>query len=312
MPEPHFDAHQPVLILGTGAMACLFAGRLAAVGVPVIMLGSWKQALSALDTFGVRIDEKDASPSAYPVRTATSPEHVGRVQYALVLLKSWQTAQAARQLTRCLAPDGVAMTLQNGIGNGEILVEILGSDRVAVGVTTYGGYLLEPGLVRPAGQGVISIGEHPHVAALAATLREAGFFVEISPDVTTLLWGKLVINASINPIAALLNLTNGGVVEYESTRKLLDAAVKEATAVATAKGINLPYADPQGTVETIARRTAANRSSMLQDLLRGAQTEADAILGAIVQAGEQTGVPTPVLYTLWNLVKARVEIMAVP
>jgi 2-dehydropantoate 2-reductase len=79
---------------------------------------------------------------------------------------------------------------------------------------------------------------------------------------------------------------------------------REAAAVAVAQGLHLPYPDPVMAVETIARRTAANRSSMLQDVQRGAPTEIDAICGAIVSAGEQTGVPTPVNRTLWQLVKA--------
>jgi 2-dehydropantoate 2-reductase len=139
---------------------------------------------------------------------------------------------------------------------------------------------------------------------LASLLRSGGFVVETSHDPSGLLWGKLVINAAINPITALLGIPNGEILERPTARALLAALAREAAAVAVAEGVRLPYPDPVQTVETIARRTTANRSSMLQDVTRGAPTEIDAICGAIVAAGERTGVPTPVNRTLWQLVKA--------
>ena len=131
--------------------------------------------------------------------------------------------------------------------------------------------------------------------------------MESSGDVEALVWGKIVINAAINPITALLNISNGQLLEIQPARNLAAGIVREAVAVVVALGIQLPYPDPQVAMEAVARRTAANRSSMLQDIQRGAPTEIDAICGAIVRTGEQTGVPTPLNRALWQLVKARVE-----
>jgi 2-dehydropantoate 2-reductase len=118
------------------------------------------------------------------------------------------------------------------------------------------------------------------------------------------LWGKLVINAAINPLTALLGVPNGELLNRSTARALMAALAREAAAVAIAQGIVLPFPDAVVAAESIARRTAANISSMLQDVLRGAPTEIDAISGAIIQAGMQTGVPTPINRTLWQLVKA--------
>jgi 2-dehydropantoate 2-reductase len=145
---------------------------------------------------------------------------------------------------------------------------------------------------------------HPRLATLADQLRAAGFIVESAPDANALLWGKLVINAAINPLSALLGVPNGELLARREARALMAAVAREAASVAVAQGIGLPYPDPVVAVETIARRTATNRSSMLQDVRRGAPTEIDAINGAIVQAGAQTGVPTPINRTLWQLLKA--------
>ncbi len=293
-----------MLIVGTGAMACLFAARLSASGSEVTLLGTWREGIEALRRGGVTLVDQEGHEQTYPVCATDDPAECAGAHSALVLVKSWQTERAAMQLAGCLAPDGIALTLQNGMGNREKLIKALGAQRVALGVTTIGANLLGPGRVRLAGDGVISLSVHSRLGGMSDKLRMAGFIVETAPDPDSLLWGKLVINAAINPLTALLSVPNGALLERPTMRALMTTVAREAAAVAVALGVHLPYPDPVVAVETIARRTAANRSSMLQDVLRGAPTEIDAICGAIVTAGEQTGVPTPVNRTLWQLVKA--------
>ncbi len=296
-----------LLIAGTGALACLFAARLAAAGVAVTLLGTWREGLEALRAHGVRLVGADGSEQGYPVRATDDPADCAGARLALVLVKSWQTERAARHLAGCLAADGLALTLQNGLGNRETLEEILGADRVALGVTTTGGTLVGPGRVRPGGEGPISLGAHPRLEPLADLLRRAGFEVEQVPAADALLWSKLVINAAINPLTALLRVPNGELLNRPSARLLMAAAASEAAAVAEALGLRLTFADPVAAAEAVARRTAINHSSMFQDVQRGAPTEIDAICGAIVRAGEQCGLSTPVNRTLWLLVKAMVQ-----
>jgi len=295
------------LIVGTGALACLFASRLAAAGVRVTMLGTWPEGLEALRAHGVRLAGADGSERAYPVQATAAPADCAGAHLALVLVKSWQTERAARQLAECLSLDGLALTLQNGLGNRESLARALGASRVALGVTTTGATLVEPGCVRPGGEGTVSLGEHPRLNPLADLLQQAGFAVKIVPEADDLLWSKLAINAAINPLTALLRCPNGELLTRPSARKLMAVAAREAAAVAEALGRHLTYSDPIAAAETIARRTAINHSSMLQDVLRDAPTENDAICGAIVAAGERVGVPTPVNWMLWLLVQALVE-----
>jgi 2-dehydropantoate 2-reductase len=298
---------QPILIVGTGAMACLFAARLAASGRSAWMLGSWPAGVQALRQSGVRVVNPDGPDQTYPILIAEGPENCPSVRYALVLVKSWQTRRAANQLAVCLSADGLALTLQNGMGNREVLAQVLGSQRVAMGVATLGANLVEPGRVQPAGEGVITLGIHSRLPNLASLLRAAGFAVETSADTNALVWGKLVINAAINPLTALLGVPNGVLLALPSARALLSSVAREAASVAVAQGVRLPYPDPVVAVEAIARQTANNHSSMLQDLRRGAPTEIDAISGAIVQAGERMSVSVPVNRCLWQLVRARVE-----
>jgi 2-dehydropantoate 2-reductase len=296
--------NQPILIIGTGALATLFAARLSQAGANITMLGTWKNGLDALRENGARLIDADGMIRSYPVQVTHEPGHYRGAHFALVLVKAWQTERAAGQLTNCLADDGLALTLQNGLGNYETLSRSLGESRVALGVTTTGATLLGPGLARLGGEGVVSIGKHPRLAPLDEWLRSAGFKVQLVEDARSLAWGKLVINAAINPLTALLRVPNGQLLERPAARTVMATLAREAATVAGAQGVHLPYKDPVSAAEDVLRKTAANQSSMLQDVKRGAPTEIDSICGAVVQKGQQSGVSTPVNWAVWNLVRA--------
>ncbi len=292
-----------ILIVGTGALACLFAARLTDSGVTVTMLGSWPDGLAALQADGVRL-ASSSGEKRFAVRATADPAQCRGIGHALVLVKAWQTERAAAQLAACLPADGLALSLQNGWGNREALSAALGAERVALGVTTGGATLLGPGHVRPGGEGTITLGRHLRIGPLAGLLSEAGFDVGISDNLDGVLWAKLLVNAAINPLTALLRVPNGDLLQRPPARNLMAQAALESAAVADALGLSLPIDDPVAAVEAVARRTAANHSSMLQDIRRGPATEIDAISGAIVRASETLAVPTPVNRTLWQLVRA--------
>jgi 2-dehydropantoate 2-reductase len=292
------------LIVGTGALATYFAARLSATGQRVNMLGTWQAGLEALQKGGARLVGTDGLEHAYPVSVTNSPSDCRQASFALVLVKSWQSKLAASQLAQCLADDGLALTLQNGLGNRQDLIEVLGQERVALGITTIGVTLLGPGLARVGGEGTISIEAHPRLKLAEERLRAAGFNLEVVTEAEALVWGKLVINAAINPLTALLRAPNGELLERPVAHALMRALAKETAAVAAAQGIHLAFDDPEEAVEHVVRKTAANHSSMLQDIRRGAPTEIEAICGAIVRTGKAQGIPTPFNWAMWKLIKA--------
>jgi 2-dehydropantoate 2-reductase len=292
-----------ILIVGSGALACLFAARLASVGQQVNMLATWPEGLKALQASGVTL-QVGRSESRHPVTASANPADFAGAKTALVLVKAWQTERAAQQLQTCLAGDGLALTLQNGLGNQETLAAALGEARVAVGVITTGATLLGPGVVRWAGEGIVSLGSHPQLGALGSLLQEAGFEVKLDQDVASLIWSKLIINAAINPLTALLNVPNGELLSRPAAKEFSAQLAAETAAVAAAQNIPLTFADPVAAAQDVADRTAANLSSMLQDVRRGARTEIDAICGAIVRAAHAAGVPAPANNAMWKLVNA--------
>jgi 2-dehydropantoate 2-reductase len=293
-----------ILILGTGAMACFFGARLADVA-QVTLLGSWEDGLNALQSDGIQLIEPDGSLRQARVQVAREVEPCRGAALALVLVKSWQTDRAAEQLARCLLPDGLALTLQNGLGNLEILAGTIGAERAALGVTTCGATLLGPAHVRVGGLGPTYLAPHPGLDRLTGLLESAGFEIQRVDDVISLQWSKLAVNTGNNPVSALLEVTNGALRELPGLEDVMRTAVEETAAVASARGVRLAFTDPVGETLAVAERTGANLSSMLQDIRRGAPTEIDAICGAVVREGESLGVDTPVNRALWNLVRAR-------
>ena len=289
-----------LLIVGSGALATLFAARLSTAGVNVIMLGSWLAGLAALSKAGARLE----GDGAHIVQATDNPADCRGMKYALVLVKSWQTEHSASQLAECLVDGGLAVTLQNGLGNDTTLSKSLGPQRVSRGVTTLGATLLAPGLVRPAGDGVITLEAHSQLGGLEAMLRLVGFDVRITGNMEPVVWAKLIINAAINPVTGLLRVKNGLLLTNPPARALMAQLAGEAAQVAKALNVELPFFDPVRATEEVAQRTAENISSMLQDVLRGATTEVDAINGAIVRMGEQKGIPVSANRAICSVVKA--------
>lgn len=283
-------------VVGTGAMACLFGARLASVA-GITLTGSWSDGIEAVRTRGIVVGDPPDCISV-PVSASLWGSTIPRADLALVLVKSWRTPEIARRLDDLLKPDGIALTLQNGLGNREIL-----GARACLGVTYQGATLLGPGHVRPGGSGPTWIAGPEWVADL---FRRAGIEAGLraTAELDALAWGKLAVNCGINAVTALLRVPNGELLHRPDATELIERAATECAQVARAKGIELPFADPAAKTREVAKMTAVNYSSMLQDVLRGAPTEVEAINGSVVRWGESLGVPTPVNATLLRLVRS--------
>jgi 2-dehydropantoate 2-reductase len=268
------------------------------------MLGTWRDGIEALNRDGARLVDARGREKRFPVRATGDPRECAGVRQVIVLVKAWQTERVARQLSACLADNGLVLTLQNGLGNRETLARDLGAGRVALGSTTTGATLLGPGLVKAGGEGIVSLERNQALGPMEEALKSAGFNVQAVDDPASLIWGKLVVNAAINPLTALLRVKNGELLKRPFAREVMRALAREAASVARAENIALPFEDPIARAEDVAQKTAANTSSMLQDVLRGAPTEIDAICGAVVRTAERQGLSAPVNWTCWQLVKA--------
>lgn len=299
-----------IAIIGPGAIGLFLASRLQDAGQEVWLLDHRPERAAALRRHGCRVVALTGEEQEYFLNVVANPELIGPCDLVLVLVKAHQTAAAAPQIPPLLKTSTVILTLQNGIGNLEALAAVVGWSRLAAGVAFLGVTRLGTHLLRLAGEGPIVVGRPPGSAVAPAELAQvcqlfttAGFACDISPDILATLWDKLLLNAGINPVTALTRLTNGELLQVPEAWAVAVAAVQEAVEVAKALHLAVS-AEPIKRLRQVCEATAANRSSMLQDILAPRQTEIEALNGQIVAHGRRLGLATPVNAALTNLIKA--------
>jgi 2-dehydropantoate 2-reductase len=296
-----------IVIIGAGAMGGLFAARLAAAGERVSVVDVWQEHIDTITKQGLSLETEEGTVVAHPV-AVSGVEQLSSADLIIIFVKSSMTAAAAQSALHIMGPSTRVLTLQNGLGNAEVIAGVVGEERVLAGTTAQGATLLGPGRIRHGGRGDTHIGRlsgatDEFCREVVQVFSHAGIPTVADDGVQSLIWGKLVINVGINALTALLKFRNGQLADFSETRELVKMAVGEAVQVAAAAGIRLPYDDVVTKVLATATATAANQSSMLQDILHGRMTEIDAINGALVREGERLGVPTPVNRTLTLLIR---------
>ena len=248
------------VVVGPGALGTLFAARLALAGVAVTLLDYRPERAARLDAAPLRlVDEQGEHTACVPVTADAGV--LAEADVALVLVKAYRTEDVATVLAAQLT-SGVVVSLQNGLGNVETLAAHLGSARVIGGVTSQGALLESPGVVRDTGRGPTVLGrldgrEDAALAAIAAALLRTGFAAAVTCDLPAAIWGKVILNAAINPVAALTRLRNGALAEHEPSLALMTAAAREAHAIARRHGVAIP---PPGLARAAADRLSRDRA----------------------------------------------------
>ena len=291
------------LVVGAGAMGCLFAARLKKAGFEVDLYEKLPERAQVIHERGIKVQglsgDYEVSVPAWSQKPPGVPDAV------LLFVKSNDTEEAGKTVAPWLKETTLVLTLQNGLGNVDVLEGIFGKARVLGGVTSEGATVLDHGKIRHAGAGETSIGP-PGAGAekIVSAFRQARFTSGIADDIHSLIWGKLIVNVGINALTALTGLRNGRLPQVRALRVMMEMAVEEAVAVAKAKRVQLPYPDPMSRVTEVCKATSDNVASMLQDVLNKRVTEIAFINGAIVREGKALGVPTPANFFLTSLVEA--------
>ena len=291
-------------------MGCLFAGLLVEAGqADVWLFDKHEERAREIARNGLKIEGIGSTRSVSGIKVTTNPAEAAPVDLILIFVKSYDTVPATHAILPAVGDNTTVLTLQNGLTNVQSISHILGADKVVAGITSHGATMLGTGHVRHAGAGQTTIGEpggggSVRTERIADILSSAGLKTVISRDIHDSIWGKLIINAAINPLTAITKLKNGALLEYNEIKRLLDMTASEAARVAAALQISLPYDDAPSAVAAVCRATSSNVSSMLQDVLRRKRTEIDAINGAIVDEAKKAGVEAPINETLTYLIKA--------
>jgi 2-dehydropantoate 2-reductase len=284
-----------VCIVGCGAIGSLYAAHLAQLpDVEVWAYDVSAEHVAAINRDGLRLI--GAYDIVAPVRASTDPAEIAPCALGIVATKGGATAAAAAA-TAAIFEDGAVCSVQNGIGNEEVLAGFM--PRVMRGVTLPAGRIDAPGVVEIYAPGQTWIGPFEpvparteEVQALAGLLNAAGLQTTACADARGPQWTKLLFNAATNPLCALTGLTHGEMWDHPPTRELSTQLVAEGREVALASGIELQD-DPLTLIEEGARINYRHRPSMLQDVLAKRPTEIDMLNGGIVREGAAHGVPTP-------------------
>ncbi|MDD5225410.1 MAG: 2-dehydropantoate 2-reductase [bacterium] len=300
-----------IAVIGAGATGSLFAWFFHRAGEEVWLLDIHPDRAEIIRRQGISL-EGISGEQRFSPRVALDPREIGPVDLVLIAVKSYHTESAVESAARLLSREAFVLTLQNGIGNLEKIAAAVGKNRTLGGSTAQGSTLLGPGRIRHAGKGDTIIGEisgppTERVEKIVAALRQGGAEAKSTANLAGVIWGKLLINAGINPLTALTRLKNGELLNYPGTRAVMQAAVQEGEKIARVKNIQLPYEDAVTRTEAVCRATAGNISSMLQDVLKKKRTEVANINGALVREGEALGIPAPVNQTLNGLVQTLEE-----
>jgi 2-dehydropantoate 2-reductase len=293
-------------IIGAGALGTLFGYRLAHDNA-VTMLELRAETVRAIGERGLGIARNGDRRS---VAITAVARDLFASQVLFVFVRATDTMRALRPFVNALDPACVIVSLQNGISNEDAVKAALGGNvALVIGATTESALTIEPGTAIPVGRATTILGPggaSPEVCAkIARLLTDAGMTASVAYDIRPHLWGKLIANAAINPVAALLDRPNGVVLAKPNASELARALAQEAAAVATAMRIALPFNDPWSYVRATVEQTAGLDSSLLADLRNGVKTENDHINGAVVAAGRRAAVPTPYNDTVFRLIRAR-------
>ena len=295
-----------ICIVGCGAVGSLFAAHLAKAGeAEVWAYDVWTEHTDAIRRNGLKLS--GAAEFTAKVQATSDPRELPQCDYGIVATKAIHTRHAIEQTAHAFGDTSAVCSVQNGVGNEEILAEHV--KYVIRGTTFPAGHPIAPGHIGYDIKGDTWIGPFEptqtpmsKVEELAGLMSRAGMNTIALPDARGAQWTKLIFNAATNPVGALTLLHHGAATRFLPTGKLFEALIAEGEAVARAMNIEL-HGDPRHMVRKGADAPGKHRASMLQDVLAKRPTEVDFMNGAIVRWGDELGVPTPLNRAMWELVK---------
>jgi len=295
-----------VCIVGCGAVGSLFAAHLAQKGeAEVWAYDVWKDHVEAIRNHGLHIS--GAADFTAKLNATSDPKELPRCDYGIVATKAVHTRGAIAQVARAFDQNSAVCSVQNGVGNEEIIAEHV--KYVIRGTTFPAGHSIAPGHIGFDIKGDTWIGPFEptntsmsKVEELAGLITSSGMKVIPLLDARGAQWTKLIFNAATNPVGALTLLHHGAATRFAPTSQLFNDLIAEGEAVAKVIGIEL-RGDPRDLVQKGANAPGKHRASMLQDVLAKRQTEVDFMNGAIVKWGEKNGIPTPMNKAVWELMK---------
>ncbi len=295
-----------IAIIGSGAMGTLFGARLAQAGNDVTMIDVVPQVIDAINERGILLEDRTGT-HAIPAAAKRAEDMDGPVELAVLFTKTVFSRSALKASGTYIGRDTLVLTLQNGIGNDDVLCEFVDRDQVLIGVTNYPSDVLGPGHVSSKGDGYVRFMtlnglRTPELERVEETLRNAGFEASITPDVMEAVWEKVAFNAVMNGTTAVCRLPVKGIAGSDYGVSLARHIVEETVAVARAHGVEVPMDRLWDSVCDAFAHHGEHYPSMAQDVMKKRPTEISSIHGGILAKAKEKDIPVPYIETIYDLV----------
>ena len=299
-----------IAIVGTGAMGSVYAALFASAGHEIWAVDRWREHIDAIRARGLRL-EGASGDRTVKMNATTDAREAGTCDLVILATKAMHVAQAAEAAKSLLGSETAVLSIQNGLGGPDTAANILGRERVMVGVVGgFGASMKAPGHAHHNGWELVRLGEFggpitPRLKNVEAVWSGAGFRVKVFDDIDQLVWEKLICNSAYSGPCGIAERTTGEVMEDADLSAVSAACATEAFAVARAKGVKLGFTDPVAYVRDFGSKIPHARPSVLLDLLAGRKSEIDVINGSIPRVGKDLGVAAPVNAAVTALVRAK-------
>jgi 2-dehydropantoate 2-reductase len=296
-----------IAVVGAGAMGAIFGARFAQAGHDTLLVDVAVPLVDKINADGITVVRGDEE-TVTQVPATTDPTSAGPVDLVVFCVKCYHTPSAAEAARPLVDSSTVVASLQNGWGNGDVLAGVFPPEQVVVGVTYNSGTVLEVGRVAHPGVGPTTVGSFTDGGGdgperLAGALRDGGLEAAVASPIRPEIWKKLILNAATLPTAALTGMNAGEITAQPDMKELVSDTAREAVAAARALGYDIDEQERLDAIHGLLERAGPARGSMLQDFEAGRRTEIDVINGAVVRAGDESGVPVTINRALVRLVK---------
>lgn len=300
-----------IAVIGAGAMGAMVGGRLAKAGNDVWLVDVWKEHVETMQRDGLKLDTAEGQVTL-PVNATTDANQVlasgGIMDLVIIFVKGLYTEQAIKEALGFIGDKTYVLTVQNGVGNADILAKYVPPERVLMGTTLAAAMLLGPGHVKDSGTDTFTqimpvSGEITEdVQKIVATMSTAGLKTEATPEAETAIWKKLVVNCCTCGIGTITRLSCGQICEKPDGEALVTEVIREVCAVAKAKGLDVDFQESLDHFFEVYT-PSKHYASMVQDAKKHNPTEVETITGAVVREGKRLGVPTPYNTAIYHMIR---------
>ena len=288
-----------ILIMGTGAIGGCYGGLLARSGEYVVFAAR-SDNLRAIRQRGLRVESATFGEFTVHPEVVAALDGTWKADLILLCVKGYHNEQAMSDLAPAVSDGTTILTLQNGIGSGEQVAQRFGSEKVLLGAAYIDAERIEPGVFAQRGSPPrIVLGEgdgdiSERAQAIAEVLRGAGIETEVSPNVLTALWSKLIYICALSGMSCITRASFTEVLDTPETRAMTMQVMSEALKVGQASGVPLDDGLPDSVMAGFLEEKDGLISSMHTDLITGNPLEVSLINGAVARIGKEVGVETPV------------------